>query len=388
MPPGNLLAGQTFKRRSWISASTTSGGPNSVPGGEVKSSGGGAVQKRSWRNTLRQRRGLAIAVAIGAIVLAVALVLWWLDARHYISTDDAFIDTRTVQISAQVAAAIIDVPVTDNQVVGAGSALVRLDDRDYVAQVDQAKAQVEQAQASITNLAAQIAAQRARIEQADRQVTQAEASLTFAQQQAERYEQLAKQGTATTEQAQQYSSNLLQSQASLAAAQANAIATDKQEPVLEAQRKLSEAQLAQAQATLEEAQANLSRTVITAPVEGRVTRLTAAKGGYAAVGQALMMYRAAPGLGDGQLQGDRARPDAPGTAGRYQDRRLPRPQIHRPYRQHSGRQRHRLQPAPGRECDRQLRQDRAAHPGQDRVRSPPDVELGPGMSVVPTVKVR
>ena len=46
----------------------------------------------------------------------------------------------------------------------------------------------------------------------------------------------------------------------------------------------------QARAALEQADANLSRTLITAPVAGRVTRLTAAKGNYAAVGQALMMF--------------------------------------------------------------------------------------------------
>jgi membrane fusion protein (multidrug efflux system) len=34
----------------------------------------------------------------------------------------------------------------------------------------------------------------------------------------------------------------------------------------------------------------LARTIITAPVAGRVIKLTAAKGGYAAVGQALMMF--------------------------------------------------------------------------------------------------
>ena len=58
-----------------------------------------------------------------------------------------------MQISAQVSAAIVDVPVTDNQLVEAGTELVRLDNRDYIAQVDQAKAQVEQSQASIVNLA-------------------------------------------------------------------------------------------------------------------------------------------------------------------------------------------------------------------------------------------
>jgi membrane fusion protein (multidrug efflux system) len=361
---------------------------DSAPDREAKPSAGGATKKGSWRRTLRQRRGLVIVVGIGALLLLVALVLWWLNARQYVSTDDAFIDTRTVQISAQVSAAIVEVPVTDNQIVSAGSPLVRLDDRDYVAQVDQGKAQVEQAQASITNLAAQIAAQRARIEQADKQVTQAQAALTFAQQQAERYEQLAKQGTATTEQAQQYSSNLLQSQASLAAAQANAIATDKQEPVLEAQRKLSEAQLAQAQATLEQAQANLSRTIITAPVEGRVTRLTAAKGGYAAVGQALMMFVprevwVTANFKETEL--DRMRPGQPVEIriDTYPDRTF------------TGRV-DSIQSGSGTAFSLLPAENATGNYVKIVQRIPvkivfderPDVELGPGMSVVPTVKVR
>jgi len=122
------------------------------------------------------------------------------------------------------------------------------------------------------------------------QVVQAQAALTFARQQADRYRQLANKGSGTVEQAQQYESSLQQSDAGLAAAQANATAVEKQIGVLQAQRELAFGQLAQARASLEQAQANLSRAIITAPVAGRVTKLTAAKGGYAAVGQALMMF--------------------------------------------------------------------------------------------------
>jgi membrane fusion protein (multidrug efflux system) len=247
-----------------------------VIGGEDQPPGRAPAKKVPWHETLRRHRGLVIAIAIGAVVLLLLLVLWWLHARQYESTDDAFIDTRTVQISAQVAAAIINVPVTDNQVVDAGAELVRLDDRDYIAQRDQA-------QASVNDFAAQIVEQQAKIEQAEKQVAQAQGALTFARQESSRYQELAQKGTATTEQAQQYSSNLLQSEASFAAAQANAIAIAKQVPVLEAQLKTSQAQL-------EQAEANLSRTIITAPVAGRVTKLSAAKGEYAAVGEALMMF--------------------------------------------------------------------------------------------------
>src|SRR5208282_1734962 len=243
-----------------------------------------------WIDRLRQRRRMVLIVTALIIVALVAVVVWWVNAGNYETTDDAFIDARTVQISAQVSAAIVDVPVTDNQLVEEGAVLVRLDDRDFKAQLDQAKAQVAQAQAGIANLDAQLAAQRARIDEANKQVEQAQAVLTFAQQQDERYQRLVKTGAVTVEQAQQYSSSYLQAQATFAAAQANAVAAEKQTPVLGAQRKLSYAELMQRNPAAEQAETNLSRTVITAPIAGRVTQRAAAKGDYAAVGQALMMF--------------------------------------------------------------------------------------------------
>src|ERR1700728_3264680 len=258
--------------------------------GREKPATGGAREGRSWLDRLRQRRRAVLVVALLIIIAVVAIVVWWVNSSSYETTDDAFIDTRTVSISSQLSAAIVAVPVTDNPLVEAGAVLVRLDDRDFKGQLDQAKAQVDQAQANIGNIVAQIAAQQARVEQAQKQVEQSQAALTFAEQQDERYQRLVKNGAVTVEQAQQYSSNLLQAQAGLAAAQANLVATQKQVPVLHSQETLSTGQLEQARATQEQAEANFSRTVITAPVAGRVARLTVAKGTYAAAGQALMMF--------------------------------------------------------------------------------------------------
>lgn len=335
---------------------------------------GDTAAKAAKGGVLRSRRGLVTALVIGGIILAVLLVLWWLNARQYESTDDAFIDARTVQISAQVAAAIVDVPVTDNQMVEAGAELVRLDDRDYIAQRDQA-------QASVNNFAAQIAEQKAKIDQAERQVAQAQATLTFAQQQADRYQLLAKQGSGTVETAQQYSSNLQQSQAAYAAAQANAAATEKQKPVLEAELKNAQAQLAQAEA-------NLSRTIITAPVAGRVTHLTAAKGGYAAVGQALMMFVprdvwVTANFKETQL--DRMHPGQPVdiTIDAYPDRTF---KGHVDSIQSGSGTAFSLLPAENATGNYVKIVQRV--PVKIVFNQPPDVLLGPGMSVVPAVKVR
>jgi membrane fusion protein, multidrug efflux system len=227
--------------------------------------------------------------AIG-IALLVGIIVWWINTSGYISTDDAFIDARTVTVSSQVSAQVIDVPVTDNALVEANTVLVRLDRRDFQAQVDQAIAQVNAAAANVANAVAQIAAQQARVEQASKQVTQAQAAYDFAQQQDQRYQQLLKNGSAPQEQAQQYHSSFLQAQATLAAAQANAIATQKQLSVLDTQLMQAKAQLDQMRAVQEQAETNLSRTIVTAPVAGYVTQLTAATGNYAAAGQALMMF--------------------------------------------------------------------------------------------------
>jgi len=45
---------------------------------------------------------LFAAVAIGVLCAIIAGIAWWLHARQYETTDDAFIDARTVPISSQV----------------------------------------------------------------------------------------------------------------------------------------------------------------------------------------------------------------------------------------------------------------------------------------------
>ena len=80
-----------------------------------------------------------IKAGIGSIAVVAALViavLWYLHARHYESTDDAFVDGRPVYVDLQVSGVIEEVPVTDNQIVKAGDLLVRIDARDYQAAVE------------------------------------------------------------------------------------------------------------------------------------------------------------------------------------------------------------------------------------------------------------
>jgi membrane fusion protein (multidrug efflux system) len=246
--------------------------------------------ERKRRNLLRRFPLLSAATTLLIIIVLAAATRWYITSLAYETTDDAFIDSRPVSISSQVNGAIVDVPVTDNQLIEAGGVLARIDDRDYLASLNQAKAQVDQANASITNYKAQIDEQQAHVSQAAQQVNLAQAALTFAQQQYDRYQGLAQRQSGTVEQAQQDFSNLQQAQATVLADQAALEAAKKQTSVLEAQVQGAVGQLEQARASQQQAETNLSRTTITAPVAGRVTKLTAAKGPYSQAGQALMMF--------------------------------------------------------------------------------------------------
>ena len=142
---------------------------------------------------MRQHPFTVVAAVIVILLVAAAAVIWWLNARNYVSSDDAFIDTRTVTISPQVSGAIADVAVTDNQVVEAGTVLLRIDDSIYQAQLAQATANVHEAQANIANLDAQLDAEQARIAQANEQkADQTTTAAQAAQAQAEAAERQAR----------------------------------------------------------------------------------------------------------------------------------------------------------------------------------------------------
>lgn len=233
-----------------------------------------------------------VGVLVGVVLLIAAIVagvLYWLHARNFESTDDAFIDGRPVSISPEVSGNLVEVPVTDNQVVKAGDVLARIDDRDYKASLATAAAQIGQADATVANNNAQISAQQSQIEQTKRQVTEAQAALDFARDENKRYQDLVQTGAGTVQRAQQAASDLQQKQAQLDASESARDQAEKQINVLRAQVANAVAQREQAMASKAQAEANLSRTVLRATIDGRVTRLTGAVGQVATSQVALMI---------------------------------------------------------------------------------------------------
>jgi membrane fusion protein (multidrug efflux system) len=97
--------------------------------------------KRPW-----YKRPLAVAAASVALLVAAGVGgRAYVHAQTHESTDDAFVEGRVVRMSPRVAGHVAKLLVTDNQHVEAGQVLVEIDDRDFRARLDQARAALESA---------------------------------------------------------------------------------------------------------------------------------------------------------------------------------------------------------------------------------------------------
>ena len=347
-----------------------------------------ATGKKSRTGLLKRR---PVLFAIGAMLLAAAVGggYVYLDyAEHFQSTDDAFIAARQSALAPKVSGYITAVPVTDNEHVAAGDVIARIDDRDYRIALEQAEAQVAAAQASIENIDAQLNVQQAQISANQAQVDQAQAALVFAQQQAARYEHLEQTGYGSVQNAQQYTSQLHQQQAAVASAQATLKLAQRQIEALKAQRNSAVASLGQAKAQRAQAQLNLSYTTLTAAQPGRVVNLSAAVGQFAQPGTNLTMFvpdQIWVTANFKEIQLDRMRPGEPVTLeiDAYPGRTI---------RGHVDS----VQPGSGTAFSLLPAQNATGNyvkivqrvPVKIVMDDPPtDVALGPGMSVVPTVRI-
>jgi membrane fusion protein, multidrug efflux system len=247
------------------------------------------------------------AIVIGALVfltLVVGGVLYWLHARQFVSTDDAYTTGHVHQISARISGTVVEVNVDDNQLVEAGAVLVRLDPRDYEVSLERAKAGLAQAQADVGNQQAKIdqagsgiSAADAQVEQARAQVSQARAQLEKAQLDYSRIAGLYQQdrkavsksdvdaATAALDSARGAAEG---AQANVLAAVAQAESSRSNKAAAIAQLKVAQANVGSAQAAEQDAELQLSYCSVISPVRGKVSKKTVETGQRLAPGQALM----------------------------------------------------------------------------------------------------
>jgi len=250
----------------------------------------GKAGEKPRKNWLRRHPILAPLGLVALLLAAAAGYVYWDHTSHFESTDDAFIAARQFAIAPQVAGYVTAVPVTDNEHVNKGAVIAQIDQRDYLAALAQANAQVAGAQAGIRNIDAQIDTQDAQITAAQAQVNQAQANLELTKVTWGRDKPLVSQGWATAQQGTVDVQNLKAQQASVDSAQATLKVAQRQIDTLRAQRASAEASLEQADAQRDQAKLNLGYTTVVADQPGTVVNLTGAVGQYAQTGTNLTMF--------------------------------------------------------------------------------------------------
>ena len=247
-----------------------------------------ALSKRLPRR-LSWRRMLVLGAA--ALLIAAAAGYghyYWITGRFLQSTDDAYVQADSTIISPKVSGYLSAVLVQDNQPVKAGQPLATIDDRDYVAALDQAKADVATAQADIAAMNAELTQQQDVIAQAKATVAVDQATLTYAEQENTRYSSLATGGAGSVQMAQQALSRLDTARATLTRDNAAVTAAEQQVDVLQAQLAKAKGALQHNEAVQEQAQLNLGYTKIVAPIDGVVGDRSLRVGQFVQAGTQLM----------------------------------------------------------------------------------------------------
>jgi membrane fusion protein (multidrug efflux system) len=231
-----------------------------------------------------------IILIVVALVLIVGGTLFWLHKRQYASTDDAFVDTHIVRIAAEVQGKLTHVAAIDNRHVEAGTLLATIEPYSTAASLDQAKAQAAQAEAGIQQAQAQVVSAQAQQRQAAAQARDPEAQAAKAAADLQRYlklRQLDPLAVAAT-QIDQASEQAKSSAAQAAAARRAVDNAAAQVAVAEKQVKASRAQKEGAEAQIRSAQVTFGHLDIRAPVSGQVVNRSVNLGSYVSAGSQLM----------------------------------------------------------------------------------------------------
>jgi membrane fusion protein (multidrug efflux system) len=145
------------------------------------------------RTASRTSTKRVLAIAISPLLFAAAIWFawfWWTEGRFIETTDDAYVGGDVTTLSSKIAGFIEKVSVIDNQPVHAGDLLVKLDDRDYRAQLARAQASVAAQTAALANLDATRRLQKSMIDQAEADIAATVAELARARYDFDRYRTL------------------------------------------------------------------------------------------------------------------------------------------------------------------------------------------------------
>jgi membrane fusion protein (multidrug efflux system) len=251
-------------------------------------------------------------IILGLLVIAGLTfgVTKYVHSLHHEETDDAQIDADISPVIPRVPGYVTEVRVNDNEYVKKGDTLLVLDSRDMQIRLEQAEAALAASESSLdvaratTNASqANISSSQANVSTVQAQIEAAKVNVWRTNQDYERYANLIKDHSITQQQYEQALAAkqtaekqlaILQEQKNAASRQTSAVAS--QSNATSQQISVVNANIKQRQADVENAKLNLSYTVITAPSDGKVSKVSIQPGQFVNAGQSLFSIVADKGI--------------------------------------------------------------------------------------------
>lgn len=235
-----------------------------------------------------------IILGVVAVLLAIGALVWWFLMRNQVSTDDAYTDGDAVTIAPKVSGYVVTMNIDDNKFVHKGDLLVRIDPRDYQAQLDQANAQLGLARAQLHASEVQLDVARvqypAQLAQAKAQEQTALANLAQAAASYERQRSVDVRATSQqnidTATAQQKSARAGVTQARAQVQTASLVPQQIAQVLATVEERRQ--QVHQAEAQVNAARLNLGYTELRAPADGWVTKRNVQFGTFLQAGTSIM----------------------------------------------------------------------------------------------------
>lgn len=200
-----------------------------------------------------------IIPAITTVVILILGIIVSINSIFYKSTDDAFIEGHIITVAPRVSGPVIRLLIDDNQKVKKGDLLLEIDPKDYEVKLKQTLAKLEEAKAALGS--------------ADNQIVKTYSNLDFAKSDYDRYSAMYKKGISSK---QEYDS----SKNNLTVAQLENKSSKSRHDEITAMIKSLEAEV-------EQDKLNLSYTKIYASEDGIITNRTVEQGNYVQLAQPL-----------------------------------------------------------------------------------------------------
>lgn len=238
----------------------------------------------------------------GLILLGVTYGIYkYVHSLSHEGTDDAQIEKNMNPIIPRVTGYITKVYVKDNQFVKKGDTLFTIDNKDYLVKMEDAKAALiaaegnfEASKADIGSAMANISVSESNVQSAGGNIETAKIRLTRATNDFERYNNLYKNHSITKQQFEQAEAAKLEAESQLRILQQQQKASAYQKSVIVAksnvsskQTEVAAANINRAKAALDAAKLNLDYTIVTASIDGQVSKISIQPGQLVQPGQSL-----------------------------------------------------------------------------------------------------